>query len=100
MSELLTVSEGTERISTLCQLEDFCENAPFFTEGQDSLPKLLYLGSTGLSRWLMTEESAHNAGDLGGKDVPPPPEKRMAAHSGVCLRIPWTEGPGGLQSAG
>ena len=46
------------------------------------------------------EESAHNAGDLSGKDVPPPPEKRKAAHSGVCVRIPWTEGPGGLQPAG
>ena len=35
---------------------------------------------------------------LGGKDLL---EKEMAAHSSILAwRIPWTEGPGGLQSLG
>ena len=30
-----------------------------------------------------------------------PPEKEMAMHSSILAwRIPWTEGPGGLQSMG
>ena len=35
---------------------------------------------------------------LGGED---PLEKEMATHSGILAwEIPWTEGPGGLQSLG
>ena len=35
---------------------------------------------------------------LGGED---PPEEGMATHSSLLAwRIPWTEEPGGLQSAG
>ena len=46
------------------------------------------------------KESACNAGDLGsilgGED---PLEEGMAAYSSVLVwRIPWIEGPGGLQS--
>ena len=33
---------------------------------------------------------------MGGEDM----EERMATHSGIAWRIPWTEEPGGLQSMG
>ena len=60
---------------------------------------------SGLLWWLRGEESACNAratGDvgstLGEKD---PLEEGMATHSSILAwRIPWTEEPGGLQSAG
>ena len=47
------------------------------------------------------KESTCNAGDLGsipgGREDPL--EKGMATHSSILAwRIPWTEGPGGLQS--
>ena len=48
------------------------------------------------------KESACNTGDLGS--IPgweDPLEKEMATHSSILAwRIPWTEGPGGLQSMG
>ena len=48
------------------------------------------------------KESAYNAGDLGS--IPgweEPLEKGMATHSSfIARRIPWTEGPGRLQSMG
>ena len=51
------------------------------------------------------KESAYSAGDVrdtgsipGSED---PLEEGMATHSSIfALRIPWTEGPGGLQSMG
>ena len=60
---------------------------------------------SGLLWWLRGEESACNAGatgdvgsTLGEKD---PLEEGMATHSSILAwRIPWTEEPGGLQSAG
>ena len=50
-----------------------------------------------------SRESAHNAGDLGW--IPGfgrfPLEKKMATHSNIfAWEIPWTEGPGRLQSMG
>ena len=43
-------------------------------------------------------ESTSQAGDLGGED---PLEEEMASHSSILAwEIPWTEGPGGLQSTG
>ena len=46
--------------------------------------------------------SACNAGDLGSiPGLQDPPEKEMATHfSTLAWKIPWTEGPGGLQSMG
>ena len=42
--------------------------------------------------------SAYNAGDLGWEDLL---EKEMATHSSILAwKIPWTEGPGRLQSMG
>ena len=43
-----------------------------------------------------SKESACSAGDLGQKYLM---EKAMVTHSSMLAwRIPWTEGPGGLQS--
>ena len=59
----------------------------------------IYIGFLGASDG---KESACNAGDLGsipgsGRSS----EKGMATHSNILAwRIPWTEGPGGLQSIG
>ena len=56
--------------------------------------------------WLSGKESAYNAGDLpemqvqslGQEDIL---EEGMATPSGILAwEIPWTEGPGGLQSMG
>ena len=45
--------------------------------------------------------SMYNVGDLGFLDQEDILEKEMAIHSSIlALRIPWTEEPGGLQSAG
>ena len=46
--------------------------------------------------------SACNAGDLGSiPGCEDPLEKEMANHSSILAwRLPWTEGPGGLQSTG
>ena len=52
--------------------------------------------------WLSDQESTCNAGDVGlipgsGRS----PEEGMATHSSILVwRIPWTEGPGRLQSTG
>ena len=56
----------------------------------------------GLPWWPRWKESACNVGDL--RSVPGvegPLEKGMATHSSILVwRIPWTEGPGELQSMG
>ena len=45
--------------------------------------------------------SAYNAGDPGSILGEDPLEKEMATHSSIhAWKIPWTEGPGGLQSMG
>ena len=45
--------------------------------------------------------SACNAGDLGLTGREDPLKKEMATHSSILAwRIPWMEGPGGLQSMG
>ena len=52
--------------------------------------------------WLSDKESTCNAGDAGlipgsGRS----PGEGMATHCSIFVwRIPWTEGPGGLQSMG
>ena len=68
------------------------------TSGNNNPEKLLYnhqckMGFPGDSD---SKESACNAGDLRQED---PLEEGMATHSSILAwRIPWTEGPGGLQS--
>ena len=58
--------------------------------------------NAGLPWWLIGEESACNAGDMGS--IPGSgrsPEKGMATHSSILAwKIPWTEEPDGLQSMG
>ena len=57
----------------------------------------------GLPSWLQTVKNLPamqktRVQSLGRKD---PLEKEMATHSTILAwRIPWTEGPGGLQSLG
>ena len=57
--------------------------------------------NSGLFWWLSGEEPAGTAGDpwvrsLGGED---PLQREIATHSGTLARvIPWTQGPGRLQS--
>ena len=57
--------------------------------------------NSGLLWWLSGEEPAGSAGDpcvrsLGGED---PLQKEIATHSSTLARvIPWTQGPGRLQS--
>ena len=53
----------------------------------------------------MVKNLPASAGDIRDKGLIPgredPLEKGMATHSSVLAwRIPWTEGPGGLQSMG
>ena len=53
----------------------------------------------------MVKNLPTSAGDIRDKGLIPgredPLEKGMATHSSVLAwRIPWTEGPGGLQSMG
>ena len=53
-----------------------------------------------LQKWFKIKESTCNAGDPGsilGQEGPL--EKGMTTHSSILAqRIPWSEGPGGLQS--
>ena len=58
----------------------------------------------GFAQWLSSKESVCNAGVTGdagsilGQDHL---KEEMATHSSIpAWRIPWTEGPGGLQSMG
>ena len=47
------------------------------------------------------KESTFNAGDLGSIPVLEDALKgKMATHSSILARIPWTEEPGGPQSSG
>ena len=57
------------------------------------------LQSTSLDTFPVAQ---HDAGDLGSVSHEEDPlEKRMATHSSILSwRVPWTEEPGGLQSAG
>ena len=72
-----------------------CVNATFLT-------LMTTLRLCGAARWLSRKDPPANAGDmgliLGGED---PLEKGMATHSSILAwKIPWTEGPGGLQAIG
>ena len=64
--------------------------------------KIMNRDYLGLPRGLSGKESACQAGHVGsisglGKSL----EKEMAMHSSILAwRIPWTEKPGGLKSAG
>ena len=70
--------------------------------GHDWVTELSWTELIALPRRLSGKESAYNAGDLSlipgsGRSL----EKGMATHSSILAwRIPWTEEPGGLQSAG
>ena len=64
----------------------------------------------GLPRWLSDKASTCKAGDAGYMGLIPGPGRSPGGGNGnplqySCLknpmeRIPWTEGPGGLQSIG
>ena len=60
-------------------------------------------GAGGSDSNLSNAESACNARDPGSQSLnqEDPLEKGIATHSSMLAwRIPWTEGPGGLQSMG
>ena len=70
--------------------------------------KLFYRKLALKKRWEVSfpgssdgKASAYNAGDPGSiPDQEDPLEKGMATHSSILAwRIPWTEGPGGVQSS-
>ena len=59
------------------------------------------LGSTGLPRWLSSQESACQYPRRGFDSWEDPLEKEMATHSSILTgKIPQTEESGGLQSMG
>ena len=61
--------------------------------------------SLGLPRWLTGKETACNAGHAGAAGLIPGSGRSSEEEKGnplqySCLRIPWTEETGGLQSMG
>ena len=75
---------------------------PYQTHFHPSSHLILTKPFTGLPRWLSSKESTYNARDVslipGSGRSPGEGNGNPLQYS--CLRTPWTEEPGGLQSKG